>query len=87
MNYDTRIKNAQTRKAGLMQQKMDADKAAADIDRKVADLVATKDQKLAKLKADFDAKSAAIKAKYAAKDNKDSKDAAKDTAAAKDEKK
>ena len=77
-SYDTRMKNAQTRKAGLMQQKTDADKAAADIDAKVADLVATKEKKLEKLKADFDAKSAAIKAKYAPKDNKDSKDAAKD---------
>ena len=61
--WNNKLRNAQSRRNALQAQKQTADQAAADQDKKVADLVATKDQKLAKLKTDFDAKCAEIKAK------------------------
>ncbi len=62
--WNNKLRNAQSRRAALQAQKTAADQAAADQDKKVADLVATKDQKLAKLKSDFDAKCAEIKTKF-----------------------
>ena len=80
--WNAKLKQATARRASLDTQKAQADQAAADADKKVNDLVASKDKKLADLKAAFDAKVAAIKAKY---ETKDAKDPAK-TADAKDAK-
>jgi small-conductance mechanosensitive channel len=62
--WNSKLHAAQSRRDALTPQKTDADRAAADQDKLVADLVATKDTRLAKLKADFDAKCAQIKAKF-----------------------